>query len=66
MGTIPSGKDFEIGKCFLIKNVSGDELTATIVPCGQQTPVETILDAGWNPEIVSKVINAPEGLQWGY
>lgn len=62
---IPTG-DFNPGIVFLIKNVSEESVQVTIVPAGQEEEVTTTLMSGWNPELVKKIINAPEGLQYGF
>ena len=62
---IPTG-DFEPGLVFLIKNDTEESLQVTLVPAGQTEEVTTTISAGWNPELVKKVINAPSGLKYGY
>lgn len=66
-GDITPGTNFKApGKLpFHIKNISGDTVDVTIVGkdgCHITTP----MDQGWNPEIVFEILNAPEGLQFGY
>ena len=58
--------DFEPGVGFLIKNDTEESLQVTIVPAGQTEEVTTTISAGWNPELVKKVVNAPSGLKYGY
>ena len=62
---IPIG-NFEPGLVFLIKNDTEESLQVTIVPAGQTEEVTTTISAGWNPELVKKVVNAPSGLKYGY
>ena len=62
---IPTG-DFEPGLVFLIKNDTEESLQVTLVAAGQTEEVTTTISAGWNPELVKKVVNAPSGLKYGY
>lgn len=66
-GDIPAGTDFKVKNTlpFHIKNISGEPVSVTIVGEGG-CEMTTIIDEGWNPEIVYMIKNAPEGLQWGY
>lgn len=52
---------------FLIKNISDEDVEATIIPAGQKESIKTIMGVGWNPEICRGIINAPKGVfQYGY
>lgn len=52
---------------FLIKNITEDNITVTIVPAGNDKPIETVLYPGWNVELVKEVQNAQDNtLQYGY
>lgn len=63
---VPKG-DFDPGRVFLLKNITEEDLQVTIVPAAQDEQIVTILQSGWNPELVKKVIGAPENsLQYGY
>lgn len=66
-GNIPAGEDFvtERGLPFHIKNLTGAPAEVTIVDA-DGIATKTTIEEGWNPEIVFKLLNAPEGLQWGY
>lgn len=50
---------------FLVKNITEDNITATITTLGGDT-LETVFFPGWNPELVVEVSKAPDGLQYGY
>lgn len=52
---------------FVVKNITDDNITATITPYSQDTSVTTILYPGWNVELCKSivVINA-NTLQYGY
>lgn len=63
---IPSGREFQCGWAFLVKNNTDDNIVITGVPVGQEDTVTTTMYPGWNPEIFSKIINPPRGLQYGY
>lgn len=63
---IPAG-DFELGKIFLIKNNTEDNITVQILPAGQTNYISTTLYPGWNPEIVKGVKGVVDNtLQYGY
>lgn len=62
---VPTG-NFNPGIIFLLKNITQEEITVSVVPAGQNDSIETIIYPGWNPELIKKVINAPAGLQYGY
>lgn len=63
---VPQG-DFIPGLNFLIKNISDEDVEATIIPAGQKESIKTIMGIGWNPEICRGIINAPKGVfQYGY
>lgn len=63
---VPQG-DFDPGRVFLLKNITEEDLQVTIVPAAQDEQIVTTLQSGWNPELVKKVIGAPENsLQYGY
>ena len=62
---IPEG-DFEPGVIFLIKNNTEEDIQVTVIPAGQDDEIITTLYQGWNPELIKKVIGAPQGLQYGY
>ncbi|MCQ2348965.1 MAG: hypothetical protein MJZ98_00630 [Paludibacteraceae bacterium] len=66
-GDIPVGEDFVTDGAhpFLIKNNTEERVQVKIVDA-EGCAIDTWLDSGWNPEIVYKLIKAPEGLQWGY
>lgn len=65
LGNIPSG-DFYLGKLFLVKNITEDNITITIV-MPNKDEIETVLYPGWNPEILIGIKGVVEGqLQYGY
>lgn len=52
---------------FLIKNITDENITITIVPAGNDSPIETVLYPGWNVELVKEVQNAEANtLQYGF
>lgn len=66
-GNIEAGHDFSLGgEIFYLKNISGDTLEDVELVLASGKSFVTNLEAGWNCEMVKKVINAPAGLQWGY
>lgn len=65
MGDI-TGASFKLQQYFLVKNNTDDDLEVKIVLAGQKEPITTTLYVGWNPELIKEVINAPQGLQYGY
>lgn len=72
MGKITSGtfniNDGRGGKVpFLIKNITDENITVTVLPVGNDNPIETVLYPGWNVELVKEVQNAETNtLQYGY
>lgn len=72
MGKITSGtfniNDGRGGKVpFLIKNITDENITVTVLPAGNDSPIETVLYPGWNVELVKEVQNAETNtLQYGY
>jgi hypothetical protein len=72
MGNIPSGtfsiSDGRGGKSpFLIKNITDDNITATVVTAGNEEPIETVLYPGWNVELIKEVQNVEANtLQYGF
>ena len=72
IGNVPAGT-FKPADNFLLKGIAVDEdgapmnIEVTIIPAGQDNPVETIIYPGWNPEICKEVRGVEEGtLQFGY
>ena len=63
---IPAG-NFNLGKPFLIKNITEDNITCQIKPAGQNEYVTTVIYPGWNPELCSEVLGVQSNtLQYGY
>lgn len=65
VGDIPEG-NYKPNRNFLIKNITEEDMKVTIIPAGQQRPIETTIYVGWNPEICKEIVNAPAGLQFGF
>lgn len=72
MNNVPAGNfsisDGKGGKlAFLLKNITEEAITITIVPAGQTNAVSTVLYPGWNVELVSQVNGVTANtLQYGY
>lgn len=65
---IPQG-DFSLpdNKPFLVKNITDDTIEITCVPIGMAEEVTTVLQKGWNCEILKEIKNVKENtLQYGY
>lgn len=59
--------DFQRDYPFLIKNISDADITLDVVLASCEDVITTVFYPGWNPELVVKVFNAPDGvLQYGY
>lgn len=64
---MPSGATFAPGRTFYVRNNNEDTVEVELVPLGQEESVHVNIGACTElPVLVKKVINAPEGLQWGY
>lgn len=71
IGTIPSGEDFEVMNTAQDRNFqfyvfATEATTATIVPYDMTESVEFPLEQGWNPIKIKRVVNAPDGLFFGF
>lgn len=51
---------------FLIKNITEEPITTTVILAGDDNPIETVFYSGWNVELIKKVVTNVEGLQYGY
>lgn len=51
---------------FLIKNITEESITATVILAGDDNPIETVFYSGWNVELIKEVVTNVEGLQYGY
>ena len=63
---VTKGSTFSLESGFLIKNITDDNIELTVVPLDGTTQIKTIFYTGWNPELIKKIINVPEGIQIGY
>ena len=59
MKLLPAG-DYTQEQAFLIKNISGQELSLEILPADDNDYLETTITLGWNPEVVIGIRNVPE------
>lgn len=58
---------FERDYPFLIKNITDDDVTLTVVLASCKDEIQTVFYPGWNPELVVKVLDAPANtIQYGY
>lgn len=65
INNIPSG-DFNPGIPFLVKNITDDNITITVVTA-KGNEIQTVLYPGWNPEILKGIKGVTENqLQYGY
>ena len=62
--SIPDGRGGK--EPFLLKNVTEENITVSVILYGMEDPIETIVFPGWNVELVKEVVTAVEGLQYGY
>lgn len=63
---IPAG-NFNMGRYFLIKNITDNNIKIQVRPAGQSEFIETTLYPGWNPELVYEIKNVSVNtLQAGY
>ncbi|QOR58267.1 hypothetical protein [uncultured phage cr106_1] len=52
---------------FLVKNISGDNITCTVKMLSSAETIETVLYPGWNPEIIKEItVETDNTLQYGY
>lgn len=65
-----SGTEFSLpnGEAFLVKNTSADVVTLKVQLSGMTEPIETSFYPGWNPELVTKIVEITDSisLQYGY
>lgn len=59
MKQLPAG-DYTQEQAFLIKNISGQEISLEILLADDVDYLETTIMPGWNPEMVKGVRNVPE------
>lgn len=63
---VPAG-NFNIGRGFVIKNITDDEVTLSVRLISQTDFIDTKFYPGWNPEIIAEIEDAPsDTLQYGY
>lgn len=62
--SIPDGRGGK--EPFLLKNVTEENITVSVILYGMEDPIETIVFPGWNVELVKEVVTTVEGLQYGY
>lgn len=52
---------------FLVKNISGDNITCTVKMLSSNEAIETVFYPGWNPEIIKEItVETNNTLQYGY
>lgn len=52
---------------FLVKNISGDNVTCTVKMLSSDKAIETVFYPGWNPEIIKEItVETDNTLQYGY
>lgn len=52
---------------FLIKNISGDNITCTVKMLSSDEAIQTVFYPGWNPEIIKEItVETNNTLQYGY
>lgn len=54
-------------KGFLVKNISGDDITLNVKMKDSEEYIETVFAPGWNPEQIDEIENVAAGtIQIGY